>query len=113
MNDLTFEQLPNAVGEIKAKLETIEQLLKQIYNWEATASLNEYVTIKQATEILTLSVPSIYAMVHRRVIPYYKQGKRLYFSRKELNEWIYAWRKQTIEEIQQEARNSLANGRRR
>jgi excisionase family DNA binding protein len=115
MSDLTFEQLPKAVSEIRAKLDTIEHLLLQIFNKADPARLyeNEYVTIKQAAEILTLSIPSIYALVHRRAIPSYKQGKRLYFSRQELNAWISKGRRKTIEEIEQEARNSLAYRRRK
>lgn len=113
MSDLTFEQLPKAVGEIRAKMDTIEQLLHQLLSRADTSNFDEYVTIRQTAEILSLSVPTIYGLVHRRIIPYSKQGKRLYFSRKELNDWIHSGRRQTNTEIQQEARDSMANRKRK
>ena len=56
---------------------------------------DELLTIKQAAEILSLSVPTIYGLVSRREIPVNKRGKRLYFSKTELTQWIKDGRKKT------------------
>jgi excisionase family DNA binding protein len=35
-----------------------------------------------------LTVPTIYALVHENKMPYYKKGKKLYFRKDEINEWL-------------------------
>jgi excisionase family DNA binding protein len=60
-------------------------------------------TIKEAAVFLHLSVPTIYGLVNRSEIPVSKKGKRLYFSKQELTEWIKSGRKKTIAEINSEA----------
>ena len=48
----------------------------------------DLVRIKEASEILEISIPALYTLAHRDQIPCHKVHKYLYFSRKELNEWI-------------------------
>jgi excisionase family DNA binding protein len=74
-------------------------------NDEAGPMLN----IHQAAEFLNLTVPTIYTYVHEGKIPHYKPtgGKRLYFSKHELREWIKAGRKKTLAEIEAEAEQYL------
>jgi excisionase family DNA binding protein len=66
-------------------------------------------TIQKASEFLCLSVPTIYAKVSRNEIPYMKRGKRLYFSRTELMEYLKGGRKKSQEEIIEEVDSFLAN----
>ncbi len=113
MNELTFEQLPKAVGEIRAKIDSIEQMLREIVNRDAPQSENEYITVKQVAELLCLSVQTIYGFTSKMSIPYYKRGQRLYFSRQEINEWIQSGRRKIIEEIEREADNYLIRRKRR
>jgi len=71
----------------------------------------ELLTIKQAAEFLTLSVPTIYGLVQRAEIPVNKRGKRLYFSKQELTDWIKAGRKKTNDEISKEAKKRTSSFR--
>lgn len=73
----------------------------------ATEQSDQLLTIKQAAEMLCLSVPTIYGLVHRAVIPVSKRGKRLYFSKAELTQWIKEGRKKTTTEIAAEAEQYL------
>jgi excisionase family DNA binding protein len=66
-------------------------------------------TIKQAADFLTLSVPTLYGLVSQLKIPVSKRGKRLYFSRQELSEWIKEGRKKTQAEIEAEASSYLSS----
>lgn len=68
---------------------------------------DEVLTIKQAAQLLCLSVPTIYGLVHRAAIPVSKRGKRLYFSKAELTQWIKDGRKKTTKEIAAEAQQYL------
>jgi len=69
----------------------------------------QLLTIQQAGEILNLSVPTLYGYVHRAEIPVCKRGKRLYFSKQELLEWIKQGRKKTFAETTVEAEYYLKN----
>ncbi len=110
METLTFEKLPEAVSKLQEKLNNIEQLLLEASNYPAET--DELLTISQAAKFLNLSTPTIYGKVSRKEIPVNKQGKRLYFYKSELAEWIKAGRKKTLSEINQEA-DQFINSRRR
>jgi excisionase family DNA binding protein len=105
--EITFEQLPQAVNQINSRLENIERLLLETSKHSPTET-DKLLTIQQAAETLCLSVPTIYGLVSRSEIPCMKKGKRLYFSKTELTDWIKAGRKKTITEIQLEADNYLS-----
>ena len=114
MTDLTFDHLPKAVAEIKAKIDTIEQLLLELLGkGGATSIQNEYVNIDEAAKILTLSKGFIYKLTCTMAIPHYKRGKRLYFSKQELNGLINKGRVKTNEEIERDAINYVAIRKRR
>ena len=69
---------------------------------------DQFLTIQQAAEMLCLTVPTIYGLVHDAKIPVSKKTKRLYFSKQELTEWIKTGRKKTVAEISLEADNYLS-----
>lgn len=94
---LTFEGLPAAVSQLFFKLENIEQLLTQ-RNEQHHTEREDLFTIKEASEFIRLSVPTIYGLVSRSEIPSMKKGKRLYFSKIELTDWIKTGKKKTIAE---------------
>jgi excisionase family DNA binding protein len=49
---------------------------------------NDLITITEAAKFLNCSIPTIYAKTSKRAIPFHKQGKRVYFSRRELEQWV-------------------------
>ena len=60
----------------------------------------EFLTVRQAADFLDLTPASIYGLVHNGKIPgACRRGKRLYFLRQELLDWIKAGRKATAAEI--------------
>lgn len=72
-------------AEIKScLLETIEEI-KSI---PAPVPLPDRVELFEACEITKLSKSQIYKMTMLNEIPFEKYGKRLVFSRRELNEWM-------------------------
>jgi excisionase family DNA binding protein len=110
MKNLTFDQLPQAVGELFGKLETIEKLLKA-GNANPPQETNDLLTIQEAGVFLHLSVPTLYGYVSKKTIPFSKRpgSKRLWFSKLELMDWIKTGRKQTIAEIKAEVEQTLSN----
>jgi len=111
MEPLTFDQLPQAVSKLQDKLNDIEKLLLEGH--QQPTDSDELLNIKDAANLLNLSVPTIYGKVCRKEIPVNKQGKRLYFYKSELISWIKSGRKKTAAEIRQEAEQLLAYHKRK
>ena len=73
-------------------------------NRMTSSSENEpMVKIDEAAKIVGLAVNTIYDKSHRREIPHYKKGKRLYFRPSELLTWIANGRVMTQDEIDAKA----------
>jgi excisionase family DNA binding protein len=88
------------------ELETlIESSIKKVLSMQVHEQQEneQLLTIQQAGEVLNLSVPTLYGYVQRAEIPVCKRGKRLYFSRQELLQWVKAGRKKTLTETANEA----------
>ncbi len=84
-----------------------------ITNLAPPTSTDEVMNIKMTSEFLFLSVPTVYGLVNKRSIPYYKQGKRLYFRKDDLLKWISGGRRMTNDEISQVADQYILKTRKR
>lgn len=70
---------------------------------QPTEQPEQFLNIQDAAEFMNLSVPTMYSKVSRCEIPSMKRGKRLYFSLKELTEYLRNGKKKTTAEIEAEA----------
>ena len=87
-------------------------ILKAVRNEQPTTDQPEQLlTIQEAAEFLSLTVPTMYSKVSKREIPVMKRSKRLYFSRTELLEYLKDGRKKSNAEIEQEAKAYLSNNK--
>lgn len=87
-------------------------ILKAVRNEQPTTDQPEQLlTIQEAAEFLSLTVPTMYSKVSKREIPCMKRSKRLYFSRTELLEYLKDGRKKSNAEIEQEAKAYLLNNK--
>lgn len=93
----TFEELPIAVHKLHQRLDSIEKLLLNGRE-EKTLASDKLLTVQQASELVNLAVATLYSKVSLKEIPYCKKGKRLYFSRTELIQWVTEGREQTQSE---------------
>ena len=100
MTEIKFENLPQAIAEQGEQLRRIENLLLNQNQPES----DKLLTIQEAGELLKLSVPTLYGYVSKKEIPFSKKGKRLYFSKQQLFDWIQEGRKKTNAEITADAR---------
>jgi excisionase family DNA binding protein len=73
------------------------------------ANNDEIGGIDLAVKITGKAKPTIYGLVHDRKIPHSKQGKQLYFSRKELTDWLKAGKRKTQAELALDAENFSPN----
>lgn len=87
-------------------------ILKAVRNEQPTTEQPEkLLTIQEAAEFLSLTVPTMYSKASKREIPVMKRSKRLYFSRTELLEYLKDGRKKSNAEIEQEAKAYLLNNK--
>ena len=100
MEQYSFDQLPRAVSELHQKLDNLQDLLME--SRQPLPQGAELMTISQAAEFLNLSVQTLYGKVCHREIPVSKKGKRLYFYKSELEDWIKSGKKKTMAELREQ-----------
>lgn len=68
--------------DILARLTALEEKLNQ--------NSNNPMNFHEACEYLGFAPSTLYKLTYQNIIPHYKPtGKRLYFFKKELDEWIF------------------------
>ncbi len=81
--------MENPFELILKRLDVIENLLRNIPQPVIQAnSFTEVLNLEQAAEYVSLSKSAIYKKTSERNIPHFKQGKKLYFKRSELDAWL-------------------------
>ena len=99
--------MENPFEIIVDRLDKIETLLKQLVKTENIAppvlAVNEILNTNQAADYLSITKSTLYKHTAEREIPHYKNGKKLYFKRVELEEWLTRHRITTKGEIEQMA----------
>jgi len=98
MKNFKFEQLPEVVTKLYERIESIEKILEEKI-WENDHK-DLLLSISEASKLLHLSISTIYTKVCRREIPASKQGKRLYFDKQELIDWIKSGKRKTNLELE-------------
>ena len=108
MTVISFNDLPGAVFELTQKVDELYSIVKNV---EPREQADQYLTVEEAAEFLSLSIPTIYSKVSKRELPYMKRGKRLYFSREDLESYLEDGRVKTIKEVEREADRFLSTQR--
>ena len=85
---MSFDNLPRAVAELHAKIDTLTGMVEKLMSANAAPPLPEIMTVEDVSAMLCKSVSTIYAMTSERRIPYRKQGNKLYFMRTEIKSWL-------------------------
>ncbi len=101
--ELTFDQLPKAVTMLTKEVSELKQLLLNKSEQQPPDQPEQLLTIQGAAKFLSLSVPTMYGKTHLHTVPFMKRGKRLYFSKAELLEYIKQGRKLTNDELKDQA----------
>jgi len=106
MQNLVFTQL--SISEVRQLFrEELENYFAANLPANNQAKQDDIGGIELAETLTGLQRPTIYGLVSKRKIPHLKQGKRLYFSRQELIEWLKAGKRKTQDEIAAEAADFL------
>lgn len=97
MEPFNFNELPEVVRQLFEKVERIESMLAQFE--PKCEEENELLNIEEAAAFLKVSVAAIYTKVSRKEIPVSKPGRRLYFNKSELKDWIRQSKRKTLKEL--------------
>src|SRR5690554_5849831 len=111
VNVISFEDLPKAVAHLVSELAEIKSLVEKGQT-PIVPTKRIPIGIEEVCQIIGKAKPTVYALVRKRMIPCYKNGKKLYFFEDELLAWIENGRKKTVEEIARDA-TDFVNGKRR
>jgi excisionase family DNA binding protein len=96
------ELILNKLSEIANKLDEQNLLQKTVLNFN------------EACKFIDVSPSHLYKLTSTRQIPHFcPQGKKLYFKRSELDEWLQRNRQSTSAEIEKEAMDNMFKSRRR
>jgi excisionase family DNA binding protein len=107
MQNLVFTQL--SISELQ---QLFRNQLEEFFNehpHKPKTEVDEIGGIDLAVKITGKAKPTIYNLVSNRRIPHSKRGKQLYFSRRELLEWISSGKRKTVSEIQLDAQKLRRN----
>ena len=88
--------------EITQRLDRIENMLSFITE-NILISQKEALTTKELSIWLGLSIIRIRNLVCAREIPFYKQGRKLFFKKSEIEQWMLGTRVKTNAELESEA----------
>lgn len=92
------------MDEIIKKLDSIEKRLI-----EQNLLQKEIFNFNEACLYLDLSRSHLYKLTSTNIVPCYcPQGKKLYFRREELDQWLTSYRNKTVDEVERQASNYIA-----
>jgi excisionase family DNA binding protein len=95
--------MENPFELILERLDRIEKTIEQLSANGPLANINDPMDVKDLSAYLKISASTIYKFTSTRSIPYYKNGKRLFFKREEINDWIFTTKINSSYEIEKEA----------
>lgn len=87
------QEFPNYHQILIDRISDLEELLFRLLEQQPSkrkedTEEKELLNLEQAAEFLSVSRSTIYSFVSQKKIPHMKKGKRLYFSKVTLREWI-------------------------
>lgn len=103
--EITFEKLPEAIAIIMAEVVSIRKLLEE--RPAPIPPVLDPIDIDEACQLIMKSKSTVYSLVRKQKIPCYKAGKKLYFYKTELLDWITSGKKKCIAETKEDIRKQM------
>ena len=90
MNNITFEQLPQAVSMLIEKVGLLTDKVEKVLGMtpQQHGECRTLLTLNEVAALLGKSASTIYAMTSDKRIPYHMRGNKLYFFKNEIIAWI-------------------------
>ena len=78
---------------------SVRKVLFEHENSDREQDQDKIFSIKEACIFLNLAQQTLYGFTSRREIPFIKRGKKLYFRKSELKNWLFEGKKKSKTEI--------------
>lgn len=88
---------------IKVLAEQITENIKKAISPSESSTDDVYLNIDETAKLINLAKSSIYGLVHQKKIPFHKVGKKLYFSKDAILQWIANGKHTTKSDIEMKA----------
>jgi hypothetical protein len=88
VHEISFENPPKAVAHLVSELAEIKSLVEKGPQTPIVPQKRVPIGIEDACRIIGKAKPTVYALIRKRLLPCYKNGKKLYFFEDELLECI-------------------------
>ena len=106
LTNVSIDDLAKRVAERVLDLQNRKTPQEEIHDPD------EFLTMKQACELLKIAKPTLYALTCKRAIPYFKKGKFIFFKREDLISWMNSGRKNSLEESKADSDNIMLRNKR-
>lgn len=113
MEKVTFNDLPKAVTMLTKEFRELKRLLIEKQEQAPTEQpkiwldLNELIKFDPEKR----TKPTWYSKISRNEVPHYKRGKKVYFLKSEIDEWLKQGKCKSNTQIEQEAEAYLSNNK--
>lgn len=90
MNNITFDQLPQAVSMLIEKVGLLMDRVEEVLGKapQRNGKGHNLLSLNEVAALLGKSASTIYSMTSDKRIPYHKRGNKLYFFEDEIIVWI-------------------------
>lgn len=103
--NMPFSEIINLISD-----QVAEKVLKNL-NPSNSSTEDIFMNIEETSKLIDLSVSTVYGLVHKNKIPYHKKGKRLYFLKSEILDWIKSGKIETTSELESRANEYLSKNK--
>jgi len=94
METITFNEIPQAIEELSRKVDILLSEHKSEPEKDRLLSVPEYQDYMKEKTGKRPARQTVYDQVFRRMVPFEKHGKFLYFRRSSIDEWLANGRRQ-------------------
>lgn len=94
-----------SVDELKDLIQNvIRKSFEEFGNKQSNQEQDRNLSISEASEFLNLAKQTLYGFTSKNEIPFLKKGKKLYFRKSDLEEWLQEGKKKSRSEILKDLR---------
>lgn len=115
MSEYRFEDLPGVVATLVEEIKGLRLAMDKHFSADAVQPKDSWMTMTEFREFHPEhpAAPTVYGWIRRGLLPHYKKGKKLFFKRSEIEDWLNDARQLTDAEYEQEAVAYINNKRTR
>jgi len=72
----------------RINLEDFKEIIHEAIKSVAQSPQDEFINVQQASDYMKIPVTTIYEYTSLKKIPFHKKGKKLFFVKQELSDWL-------------------------